>query len=176
MSVDELGEKGARTAGRLIAWLEQEHIVEEWVRAYPAAAATTTQPLTGDRQRLDRAAQEILLAMAGFFSARAALQFRRKHLWLFRRPDWEALGAVWEGFAEALAVRLDREHRESLNGLEIAWSVTRFPGAGAGLSSADRLARALDPNRPEDARRAAQTLLLHLERKVNELVDEIFGR
>lgn len=177
ISSEGLREKGAQLAARMVEWLEREGLARRLLDSYCAKLTEPNQqPKPGcDSLRLSVLAREALLVMAGFFLIRCSLQFRTKHLWFFRRPDWEALGAVWEGFAGVLGAHLDEEQKEFLSSLEISWPQAGLPTAPLHVQFAGRLSRALDPQRPEQAGHAAEKSLPFLERAVNDLTDQIFG-
>ena len=158
-------------ATEMLAWLEREQLATELLDSY---AGTSAEPARNPRL-LGAILQSALLAMANFFLVRSTLQFRKKYLWFFRRPDWEALGEVWEGFTEVLAAQLSAGQRQALEAMEVLWSPTAVSSSPLDVAVAERLACALDPEHPEKARPVAKKFLPLLEHKVNELADEIFG-
>lgn len=170
-SLVELRAKGGQIATEMLAWLEHEQLARQLL----AWRAGTTAQLASDPQLLAAVRQSALLAMANFFLVRSTLQFRKKYLWFFRRPDWEALGAVWEGFTEVLAAQLSAEQRETLETMEILWGPATVSSSPPDVAIAEHLARALDPEQSEKAKPVAKKFLPLLERQVNKLADEIFG-
>lgn len=170
-------EKGAHLAARMAEWLESERLAARFVDSYVMGfdrRGLRANPAQY-RQRLLLLNQEALLAMAAFFLTWSSFHFQKKQWLFFRRPDWDRLAAVWEGFTSALETRLDDEQRNFLASLE-----TSSQPSGSALSPlaagiAERLGRTLDPARPDDARYAAEKFLPLLEKGANELANSIFG-
>lgn len=169
--------RAAQLAREIAAWLEREQIAARLLDAYASQwgeASASTAPAY-PRERLAQISQELLLVTARSFFLWSTFHFRRKYLWFFRRPDWELLGAAWEGFLDELGPRLDAEQKDFLESVQLSSSLAAFEPAAPDLGLASRLIEALDPMRGEPAYRVAKKFLPQLERKVNELATGIFG-
>lgn len=176
-STEELRQKAQQLAARMAEWLESERLAARFVDSY--VMGFDRRDLRANpaqyRQRLALLSQEALLAMAAAFLNWSSLQFQKKYMFFFRRPDWEALGAVWEGFTAALGIRLSEEQKQFLASFEIALHATGAAVSPLTDQIAERLGRLLDPVRAEDARYAARKFLPLLEKGVNDLASNIFG-
>ena len=158
-------------------WLESEKLASRFVDSY--VMGFDRRGLRADPARYRRLLallnQEALLAMAAFFLAWCSLHFQKKYWLFFRRPDWETLGAVWEGFAAALESRLADEQKGFLALFEISSQPLGSAASPLVAQVAERLGRGLDPSHPKDARYAAEKLLPILEKGLNKLASQIFG-
>lgn len=176
-SGEELPQQAGQLAARMAEWLESERLAVRFVDSYVMGfdrRGLRANP-TEYRQRLALLTQEALLAMAVFFLTWCSLHFQKKYWLFFRRPDWETLGAVWEGFTAGLEGRLADEQKEFLASFEMSWPPTGSAASPPAAQVAERLGRTLDPARPDDARYAAEKLLPLLEKRVSELASQVLG-
>lgn len=177
LASEEWQPKAEQLVARMAEWLESERLAARFVDSYVMGfdrRGLRTNPAQY-RQRLALLNQEALLAMAAFFMTWSSWHFQKKYLLFFRRPDWETLGAVWEGFTTALQGRLEGEQKDFLASFEVSSQLVGSVASPLLVQVVERLGRALDPTHPDDARYAAEKFLPLLEKGVNELASEVFG-